>query len=1068
MLWRAIVTSTICFTSPCLLYSQTIVQTSTDLQNAIIAANAGGENTIDFNGPGIDLTVSFGALNLRPLNASAVFTPTNFSITINGNGNNTPLFSGGVGNPHRGFFAFGGTVNLNDITFNQLASKGGDGGSYGGGGGAGIGGSLIVGTGANVTATACIFQNSFAQGGDGGIAGDTAASPTPNPNATQGGAGGGGGLAGNGGIAGSISGGGGGGLDNNGGGTLNTGITCETGSSGGGGVGFPGGIAGPNYNAGNGGNNYANLGGGDAGATFSDPGSPGSTGGGGGAGYASGCQGNVPGGNGGAGGIGGGGGGGGSGSQDTGTGGNGGDYGGGGGGANSTSGGQGGFAGGGGCAGQVFFNNPVINGAPGGNGGFGGGGGGGGGSYVGTTPGAGGISFGGFGGIGGTGAAVTTQFYPSSPSGGGGGGAGMGGAIFIKDGGTLTLAESVTFGSGASANMAIGGSGGAPSGQATGGTDGSAAGNDIFIMSSGQLNFNLTSSLTLNNPIEGDQGTSGSSSLKGGLVQNGPALVVLTGDNTYTGTTTINAGELRIDGSVVTDVSVQVGGTLSGNCSILSNALGTNSGNLINSGTVSPGDNELGVISVAGNFINDSLGIFAVGITPASNGLLNVDGMGILGGTLEVFVNSGQYVNGTRYEIINGTTIGAFDKLITMGPGASYVLLDVSYGSAFVTVLDNPIFTTIFPSSIANSVAGCIASAAPFTSPDFLSVVTTIGTLPLNQLNLALIKLSPVNYGALDWINERNNSAVQDIIAEHLFELCCSPRDCTPCSCNASIWIDVFGNLMSNHKQYDNLSPFRADAVGLVTGLDYCFCENFTFGGAFAYSHTWLNWKRHLGHGNIDSYTGALYGSYEGCLTVDLAVLGGGSHQHLRREINIRGTNTLTGDAVLIDRSAKANPWGYFFNGHLGLRADWDWCCTTFEPFGIFTYNYFHRQGFTEHGADSLDLKVRGHNENMIRGEAGLRAYRTWSCNYSCFAPYLGLSWVGEFPMGHSKQKASFIGQSCVIDASSYHSSVQLVSPQAGIKWTSYCGISFSVGYKGLYNSKTNINEVDGRIEWDF
>ena len=196
------------------------------------------------------------------------------------------------------------------------------------------------------------------------------------------------------------------------------------------------------------------------------------------------------------------------------------------------------------------------------------------------------------------------------------------------------------------------------------------------------------------------------------------------------------------------------------------------------------------------------------------------------------------------------------------------MLLKVSYGSAILTVFDNPIFITTFPSSVANAVAGCIVSAAPFTNPDLLSVVTTIGALPLNQLNQALIKLSPVNYGALDWINERNNNAVQDIIAEHLFELCCAP-----CSCGTSVWIDVFGNLINNHKQFNNLTPFEhANAVGVVTGLDYCFCENFTFGGAFAYSHTWLDWKKHRGNGNIDSYSGALYGSYEGCcVTIDAA-----------------------------------------------------------------------------------------------------------------------------------------------------------------------------------------------------
>ena len=39
------------------------------------------------------------------------------------------------------------------------------------------------------------------------------------------------------------------------------------------------------------------------------------------------------------------------------------------------------------------------------------------------------------------------------------------------------------------------------------------------MVSSGQLNLQLSQSVILNNPIEGDQGTSGNSTLTGGLNQ---------------------------------------------------------------------------------------------------------------------------------------------------------------------------------------------------------------------------------------------------------------------------------------------------------------------------------------------------------------------------------------------------------------------------------------------------------------------------------------------------------------------------------------------------------------------
>ena len=90
--------------------------------------------------------------------------------------------------------------------------------------------------------------------------------------------------------------------------------------------------------------------------------------------------------------------------------------------------------------------------------------------YAVNIGGTGGGSLGNFGGMGGTGGATSAGFPPDAPSGGGGGGAGLGGAIFIKDGATLTLAESVSFGTRSSENTAIAGTGGAPSAHSNGGS----------------------------------------------------------------------------------------------------------------------------------------------------------------------------------------------------------------------------------------------------------------------------------------------------------------------------------------------------------------------------------------------------------------------------------------------------------------------------------------------------------------------------------------------------------------------------------------------------------------------
>ncbi len=668
-------------TSSVVLFSANVA-TDTDLQNAIINANAGLDETINFLNS-ITLTGAI-APNLRPVNVDPGFSPTSNAITINGNN-----FSLGGSNTFRGFFVRGGTVNINNLSFSSNLSQGGVGGQVGGGGGGGIGGALIVGTGATVTVVNPSFVNSKAQGGNGGIPG-TAGNNDPL-------AGGGGGLGGAGGIGGFFAGGGGGGLDFQGGNNSIPGGNSS--GAGGGGVGSIGGNC-VGDTPGNGGNNYAGSGGGAGGVAFLDNGSPGANGGGGGGGHDSdGLTG--PGGAGGAGGIGGGGGGGGATSQNQSFGGAGGDFGGGGGGGfQGSAGGAGGFSGGGGCGGNTEPFTPQLNAGPGGNGGFGGGGGGGGGgpTGVGVFPGAGGV--GGFGGGNGDNGSLAGGF---GPNGAGGGGAGFGGAIFLQNSSNLTIQGAPSF-SGNSVVAGVSGGGNA--------TNGSALGADIFMMSSSLLTFDITNTLTLANPIESDQGAGGGSTTAGGLTKSGPGTLDFATynlANTYTGTTTINDGILKIAsdqnlgavanpivmntgvgvspilqiaGNVVTARSTTVNGTQTATFQILSGASLMDSGPIFLNGANLAVDTALGtsstlsgIISGTGSLTKQNGGVLTLsgaspniytGLTTVNGGTLLLDkpaNIQAVGG--DTVINGGLLICGASNQLPFTSTVtlngGAFD-----------------------------------------------------------------------------------------------------------------------------------------------------------------------------------------------------------------------------------------------------------------------------------------------------------------------------------------------------------------------------------------------------------------------
>jgi len=71
-------------------------------------------------------------------------------------------------------------------------------------------------------------------------------------------------------------------------------------------------------------------------------------------------------------------------------------------------------------------------------------------------------------------------------------------------------------------------------------------------------------------------------------------------------------------------------------------------------------------------------------------------------------------------------------------------------------------------------------------------------------------------------------------------------------------------------------------------------------------------------------------------------------------------------------------------------------------------------------------------------------------CGRYCCSPYIGVSWVGEFPLHPSKMSSRFTLHGNPLKTKSYDSDVHLGAPQA--KWSHCNGTSSSLGYMDLYN----------------
>lgn len=631
--------------------------------------------------------------------------------------------------PYSGFFIANGNVTIQNIIFQNLTAKGGDGGNgiSGGGGGFGAGGAIYVpqqflnGFQPLTTLINVSINNCAAIGGDGGSYLGSSATGAE-------GGGGGGGFGGNGGsitTTGSTGGAGGGGFGGDGGD-----VTLLVDSNGGGGGGGLGSRATSGPNLGNGGSDVdagqdgngfgieilAGSGaGGNSGGNFLGGGGGGSsTGGssGGGGGGSLGSAGTSPQGLSPPGGT------------PLASGGNGGDGGGGGGGgviggppSNNLDGaaGSGGYGGGGGGgAGYGYFDTAYT--VEGGSGGLelyqiGGGGGGGGADVAGHTFAGGGNSFGGGGG-GGGGPSNSGSSAPGGTDtgnlgggaggagangagfgfggGGGGGGSGLGAAIFVDSGLVFTIQAisgiPTTFNT--PTNMVQAGTHGSGGDGGLDGTDGLALGNSIFLRSNSLLQFIAQDAgdlLTLGEQVSFVDDTSFGA---GGTSVNvrGNGTVVYYGTTDYQGTLSIYNANFKVYGEINSANIMVCRAGLNAKRGTLSGTGRLTGAVTANSGVISPdagGTLTLGSLSLAAvDSIQGFLGsLVHIEIDSSSTpSVVVVDGPASLAGFLEIDLDPN--VMPGAYTILTSTGItGTFDAVIFTGATPNYKLSYLPIGS---------------------------------------------------------------------------------------------------------------------------------------------------------------------------------------------------------------------------------------------------------------------------------------------------------------------------------------------------------------------------------------------------
>ncbi|MGO4837768.1 S8 family serine peptidase, partial [Rhizobiaceae sp. 2RAB30] len=140
----------------------------------------------------------------------------------------------------------------------------------------------------------------------------------------------------------------------------------------------------------------------------------------------------------------------------------------------------------------------------------------------------------------------------------------------------------------------------------------------------------------------------------GDLTKRGAGALVLTGDNSFTGPTTVLGGILSVEGRIVSEVGISGEGTLAGAGAV--GAVTAGNGGVVAPGSLLDATKAVAVLTVNGDFTQQAGSIYRAGIAPGrASDLIDVAGRAAIDRDASVEIlrqGTGKFSVDTRYTLL--------------------------------------------------------------------------------------------------------------------------------------------------------------------------------------------------------------------------------------------------------------------------------------------------------------------------------------------------------------------------------------------------------------------------------
>ena len=561
----------------------------------------------------------------------------------------------------------------------------------------------------------------------------------------------------------------------------------------------------------------------------------------------------------------------------------------------------------------------------------------------------------------------------------------------------------------------------------------------------------------------------------GSLVKQGVGSLFLSGNNTYSGSTTVREGILSVNGSIVSPVLVQPGAILKG--------VGTINANVVSNGIIQPG-NSIGTLNIGS--LNIGNGTVAIEISPTQSSLLNVSGTAYLTGhTLLIIPDPGIYAKNTIFTILNGTINGSFSNLI------SPLNLNLLYFPTYLQIEILEALSSVgggnsqkiiqYLNSLSFGVLGDVLTALQQLTPSALFNATKAISPSRNATatyvgNQAAFSLSDTLSSHFDHYRvlrpvKKDSSTIAAL--EHEEELLAQIDDIASSSQSKSdqklmskktarnrasynIWMGGFADKASQKAQSQTPS-FDYTTGAVLAAFDDAITDDYLVGAGLGYVNSSIHEHDGFGKGRLDVASAVLYGSaFWGNFYLELAFWNAYQRIHNVRNVFFTG----------FDQKATSNHNAYQGDPHLGLGYDFNVLSDQntkiiLEPFTTLDWAYVFENGFKEHGAGILNMQQSGRFSSILRTEAGLNNYVSHTFeSQSTFIFRLKLSYINEAQFHVGLMTANLVGLPGSFTVNSFTGNQNLISPRVEFFWKNRRGGYASLAYDGEFGSNSHSNEA--------